>query len=107
MTNPKPGSKMLVPLPTTTPINAPTKPQSQAPDAADVSNKRKFDRINPPRKNSANFLLLQFINNRVGEIGGFRRAAQIFGNRLTFGKNFEHRAFDIFRRLALADVFEH
>ena len=75
MTSPKPGSTMLVPLPAMAPINAPTKPQSKAPDATDVSIKRKFERINPLCGNSVNFLLLQFINNRVGKIRRLRRAA--------------------------------
>jgi hypothetical protein len=45
--NPKPGSKMLVPLP----AMAPTKPQRKAPDATDTSIRRKFDIINPPCRN--------------------------------------------------------
>jgi hypothetical protein len=45
--SPKPGNKTFVPLP----AMAPTKPQNKAPDAADTSIKRKFDIINPPRRN--------------------------------------------------------
>ncbi len=47
ITNPKPGSKTLVPLA----AMAPTKPQNNPPDAADTNNNRKFDIINPPRRN--------------------------------------------------------
>ncbi len=46
-TNPKPGSKTLVPLAATAPKN----PQTKPPDAADNNIKRKFDIINPPFKN--------------------------------------------------------
>ena len=101
--NPKPGSKMLVPLP----AMAPTKPQSKAPDAADISIKRKFDTINPPCRNSANFLLLQFINNRIGKVRRLRRAAQVFCNRRAFGENFKHRFFGSLSRIAFAEMFEH
>ncbi len=43
MINPKPGSKIFVPLP----AMAPTKPQSRAHDTTDSSIKRRFYIINP------------------------------------------------------------
>jgi hypothetical protein len=47
ITSPKPGSKTLVPLA----AKAATKPHNNPLDTADTSNSRKFDIINPPRRN--------------------------------------------------------